>query len=343
MILNLKSIISEPIIWNSKHHKSCSYVLLAGAVKPGSFLSEGWIRSLPGTPHKIFYTIFMPIMETNMEVLRENTRYIQHLVLVCYSNRNEVEIFIRDFEIKSLIRVGVNNDRNNKLVLANPYRKYPNYQGNTIKSLVCPICGPKLDYFKETGIWLDYMIATMYYHSLKLNATLEVETIFAVPQEGVDENGCWDEFLKPLLEATAAFSAIVKPTVLNTKVVYFSKPVFYDYIKFIHRLPKKVKSASLSALKHPLSTNVRLGICWDILSVVASFELLNFCKDLTTTKTLTNPADFTEMPSNHVLPHHFWLLTAFATIVPLLDQSGLVNIQFKKNVHYNLNRTILGV
>jgi hypothetical protein len=74
---------------------------------------------------------------------------------------------------------------------------FPDWEGNAVLGLACPPCTPMLDLFKETGHWMDYMLATVYHMALALNATLELEPIFAIQTDGKDENGNWNAYVAP--------------------------------------------------------------------------------------------------------------------------------------------------
>ncbi|CAG7691776.1 unnamed protein product [Allacma fusca] len=255
------NVTAEKQRWNSKHRSDCSFVLHFYHSSENSIVvTENAFRSLPGASHRVFYVIFTPLPAVTKlpeEVLIEHSKYINNIIFVDIFDPHQINVLKRDLHSSLFYAAARFDVKNSQLVIIDAiFPNQPNFKGRVLTGLVSPVSGTRLEQFQESGVWQDYLVATMYYMCEKVNGTLAVETVFGVPREGVDEDGEWDDYTKPLLVGAATISGIVTPTSLSLQVVFVSKPIYYDRVVFIHRLPKKIKFSSLAVLYYPLNTIV---------------------------------------------------------------------------------------
>ncbi|CAL8089739.1 unnamed protein product [Orchesella dallaii] len=101
-----------------------------------------------------------------------------------------------------------------------------------------------LQYYKETGLWSNYLSAAFHSTSLKLNATLDFVIIYKLPQASVLLNGTWDAYIEPLLKRKAHYSTIREPYHDPEKYVYYSLSSYFDSVVFLTATPRDLGSTN---------------------------------------------------------------------------------------------------
>ena len=118
---------------------------------------------------------------------------------------------------------------------------------------------------------------------LFVNATpeFELEPVFSLPSDGLNEEGDWDYWAQPLLDGSAAISTLMRHSILVSKVVHFSRPVAHDSCCFITGKPRKVENPELfSKLIAPLGFEVwilgLISLIGFLLVFLATFQECQF-------------------------------------------------------------------
>ncbi|CAG7823865.1 unnamed protein product, partial [Allacma fusca] len=298
-------------------------------------MSDSVHCNLPGAPHRVFVFLFA---KDPVKTLKEQTLFIQNVLLVVGVPEGRLGLYERNWNLESLVQVGEFDGVTSELTLfVNVFSALRDYEGNDINGMVCAHCSSKLAKFKATGIWDDFIIAAMYDLALKLNASLELESVFQLPSDGIDEEGNFDDFTQPLIDGIAAFSAILKPSTLNRKYIFTSKVVLYDGVGFIHTWPRKYKMNSVIVLKYPFSDSVWLAT---LITIGVTFVLIEgfiFWRNNCDLEGLIRGYKFGSKSDGD------FSQTIYTLLSPMLDQNGLANGATRRRISDSLSRILVGV
>ncbi|CAL8121264.1 unnamed protein product [Orchesella dallaii] len=102
-----------------------------------------------------------------------------------------------------------------------------------------------LRHYKQTGQWMNYLMAAFHSTALKLNATYEPITIYSPPLSRIKLNGTWDPYVEYLINRKAHIGTVRGPQADPEKVIYYSIPSFFDAIVFISATPRDLGSADI--------------------------------------------------------------------------------------------------
>ena len=309
-------------------------------------VSEFIQRSLPGAPCRSFF-VYLRNHGTSdgsmdeLAALRQSSLYIQNLVVSDVSpSDNRIVLQTRNWNLESLLTVGefVLNDET--LLTDGPlFPKLLDFEGATVVGMVCPVCEPAYPFFKETGIWKDYMIASMHETALKTNASLELDTVFDMPGYGIKEDGSWDDFVLPLVEGDAVFTAVIRPSSFVNKVIFLAHVLFFDDITFIHALPTLQEFSSLKVLIQPFQLLVWIGFFSSVLLCFVALLIFGW-HQRQKIQGLSFSARHKEISRISQVAAYQAL---FALLLPCVDQNGLANTDVKTSLKDTYSRCAVGI
>ena len=320
-----------------------------------NFGFEEWpLLSLYGDPYEDFHLYFvenfaMPLTKTPVLEFAKITRKIMQAYFVVY-NAQEVEFYARSTDVERLVWLSTYSVTFGSLekfqLLQSKMGNNPDFEGMTMAVKVCAKCGNGIARFRETGKFYDFAAATIYELFLAVNATPELEPVFSLPSDGLNEEGDWDDWAQPLVDGSAAISTLMRHSIVVSKVVHFSRPIAHDSCCFITGKPRKAENPELfSKLIAPLGFEVWIGALISLIGFLIVFlATLEACGRGAVTSP-TNSSQFhvrMETPDEKRLLKNmrYW---AVATLLrSVVDQGG--SSAFQREIQYKmLSRFLLAV
>ncbi|CAL8089731.1 unnamed protein product [Orchesella dallaii] len=119
-----------------------------------------------------------------------------------------------------------------------------NWNLQPLKMTIDPGASFVLTYYKQTKMWINYLLAAFHSTSLLLNSTIDPVIIYKLPQSNVLVNGTWDPYIEPLVKRKAHFSSIREPHFDSDKYVYYTVPSFFDTMIFLAAAPRDLGSSA---------------------------------------------------------------------------------------------------
>ena len=228
----------------------------------------------------VFYTFNSRWQATDVYAFSNLTALILHSVFIVPAGQT-VQIFK---DIPQLPRTGLTSlghfstnrkfksDRNDDPKL---FTEIMSFHGEPTLVLTHAHGTPDPHLLETTGVLSGIMYGPIYKMLTRFNATFVAEEIFGVPGVGTDEHGNLDNFIIPLVEGTAAMTAVLKGNAEISKYVYLSHPYLHDGVKFTTGLPQKKKIKSLHALRNPFGRTLWLVACFTAVSMVITLEIIS--------------------------------------------------------------------
>jgi hypothetical protein len=165
----------------------------------------------------------------------------------------------------------------------------PNWNKAPLIQKINPGAGdPNLQYFKTSGEWDNYAVATVYYTAEYMNASLKFETVYSPPVRGILPSGRYDDYIQPLIDGTAQMATFYEPSAFPYGIVLSSKALLYGRAGFITAPPKLQMVSVLEALFLPFSLETWLVLLIIILGI---FVLLLVTERLFSFSERVNPFD----------------------------------------------------
>ena len=308
-----------------KYHQPCTVIffqltssLLDNAVNLnnatfGRRWPEKVLPLLPTPVQRSFFLFFVPeihaevaALESSMNDLMDQTGMILHSVFIIPVSSSKIHV-LKGLPKNSqgILEPVANFESGQFKVLPEKqvfYRLYTDLNGDPLKALYCPVCGPYEEEYEQTGIEKSSHDFAVRFVAKRFNMTFEIEQVFGVPDTGLKEDGELDDFVLPLADGTAAVTGLLIASHLIDHLVYLTEPYIYDAMLFITAPPKFHNPDPFDALGEPLDMGV-----W-IAGIVASLSVFGcMCIVVVTLKIKRGS-----------------LSAAFASVYsPVLDQAGL--------------------
>ena len=301
------------------------------------------VMRFPGSPFRTYHFFFLTDMtnsvnESELYKFAKSTHKI-HPKLFAILAKESLKIYILSLAADRLIL-------SQTFPNANDHNSFPdkpvrtssrlNYEGAPIVVNICTTCGKGIEYFRKTGTWNSLFEGVVYELLLLVNGTLEEQRIMTLPHVGTHKDGRWDDWLQPLIDGNAAISTVQRHTIPGSRVVMYTRPVYFDYACFITEKPKRVVKSQALKLISPLSPNVWIG------SGISLFVLFIFIEfSIRTHRYMERQQYFRQLlfkcrtvnkeMMDSMLSPHFCFLTLGALLKPLLEQGGMTE-SFSENV-----------
>ena len=316
-------------------------------------------KQFPGHPHQIYHLFFLRLENDSVEDFlldfASTAVKLQHAFFALSYSNGEIVLYTRNLGFSSWYVSSTYKPGAEGPFL---HEEKSNFGGATALAMVCAVCQRALEDFKSTGTWRDFLAATKYELVTSLNGSLEMQPVFTLPNTGLNEDGEWDEFVKPTLNGEAVFAALLKPSAYNRHAVYLSEPMFFDSTAFITARPKRIYYSSLGKLYEPLTTAVWIGTCVSVIVMVIAVETIIHAKRGLTEVPIF-PKKWTRALASVVIrrlghpylcpkkslleSQHEHSHTIHAVVDPLLDQSGLRSRVFQENINHGTTRLLVGM
>jgi hypothetical protein len=207
--------LAQGVPWTEKHYEACTLVLTTGpgeAHPSNSSLTPFTISSLPGGRSRTFFLHLshqQEDLELQLSKALHYTQFVQNLVFAAIPTSQEnsrISLHTRCFHCPGVAvalaplgsftrqssESGIRGEMNLLANYERIFKNAPNYHQSLILGQVYPQGAKNVDMFEETGVWNSYMIATLYYVTETVNASLELDTVFSMPMDGKDPDGNWD-------------------------------------------------------------------------------------------------------------------------------------------------------
>ncbi|CAG7817669.1 unnamed protein product, partial [Allacma fusca] len=221
------------------------------------------------------------------------------------------------------------------LFVINP-RKF-NYEGNGMEALVCAVCDKHLIEYERTGKFTHVVVAKIFEFSKYINSSLRLIPIRFLPQESNIKDGDWDDFIKPLLNGSAAISTIIRLAPGHLPILYETMYSSEEGVRFVTGTPQRILHNSIYRLTSPFSLSVWISSLWCIVTVFLTLEII-IRYQIDHFQCLSR-----KFRQGEKYRRHHSSNTLIAILQPIVDQNALSSITFSKSIKNNFGRVLIGM